>query len=246
MNIIAAAYFVGGLVVWKIKKENLPLYCIYLTTFGLFFLEIANPSFDGLTLLENSVINTRISSYLLILCTAVNIIESPYKKSFFYDTYKFWILLFIGSVYFLFWMNLHGRSTGGGILLTLLYVSILPIYYRSIVGKIAPSSYKKHLIIICIIEIVFVVLNLFGIPIYVAQLLENREFLIAGSFNRYNALASFVAMVGIILSYSFFYKRLKSKYYVWLIVLVIACVLMTGARMQFVWMCITIFFSCLF
>lgn len=237
MNIIAVTYFIGGLVIWKKKKELLPIYCIYLTTFGLLLLEMTNPSIDSQTLLETSAINTHISSYLFLLCTLLNFLKNANKKTFLNETGKFWLIFFLGTIYFLVWMGLHGRDTGGGISRAFLYVSILPIYYCSIADKIDVYCYKKHFIIICIIEILFVIINLFGIPIYVAQVLERREFLIAGSFNRYNALASFVGMTGIILSYAYFYKQMKGKLYVWLMISVLICILMTGARMQLVWMC---------
>lgn len=241
MNIITLAYFGGGLVVWKIRKELLPIYCIYLTTFGLLLLEAVSPSLDGQTLLETSAINAHISSYLLLLCTVINFVKNPNKKSFLNATCKFWCWFILGTIYFFVWMGLHGRNTGISVSRTFLCVSILPVYYRSIAGYINVSQYKKHFIIICIIETLFVILNLLGIPIYAAQVLERREFLIAGSFNRYNTLASFVGMIGVILSYAYFYKQLKGKFYAYLMVPIFICMLMTGARMQLVWMCFAVF-----
>lgn len=240
MYFIIAAYFIAGLVVWKVKAENLPLYCIYLTTFGLFFIELANPSYDSRSLLLSSAKCVNVSSVLLLLCTAFNFFKGGNKSSFVADTHKYWIFLFVGGVYFLIWMGLHGRSTGGGISRTFMFASLLPIYYRSITSKISVVGYKKHFAIACAVEAVFVATNLYGMPVYVAQAIEGREFLVAGSFYRYNALASFVGMAGITLSFSFFYKQLKGGYYACLIVPVFVCMLMTGARMQLVWMYVAI------
>lgn len=241
MNLIIAIFFIGGLIIWKHKREFLPWYSIYLTTFGLILLEYTSPSIDAQELLDAFTSITRITSILLIACTIFNIFLDPQKQSFFYDTRIYWIWILIGGLYFIFWEYIQGRNSGGGITYSFLSISILPIYYRSISFSVKVSFYKKNLIAISFIEALIVVFCLFVSPLYLPQILSNEQFLISGSFYRFNALASFLAMTGIIASFAYFYEQMKAKHYLIFMITIVAGVLVTGARMQFVWMCIAIF-----
>lgn len=240
MNIIIPIYFIFGLIVWRFKKEYLPIYCIYITTFGLVPLEILSPSIDGEGISLSFDACVKISAILLLLCMVINVVSRKDKKIFFNTTFKYWISIFVAGVYFLIWQTLHDRNSGGGVTLSFLYVSLLPIYFRSISTPLCLKGYKTHFIIIFIIEMLCVIYTYTITPIYLYQLLGNEQYLISGTFKRFNVLASFLGMSGIIISYAYFYKQLKGWYYACFIILISFFILSTGARMQFIWMCLTI------
>ena len=83
MNIIIPIYFIFGLIVWRFKKEYLPIYCIYITTFGLVPLEILSPSIDGEGISLSFDACVKISAILLLLCMVINVVSRKDKKIFF-------------------------------------------------------------------------------------------------------------------------------------------------------------------
>ena len=241
---LVVAFYIIGFIVWFYKKENLPIYCIYLTTFGLIAFEIVSPSLTGEERWDSFATTAHISCNLLLICLFFNILGNPKNiQSFFIHTFKFWIWLFIGGLYFLLWQNLHGVKAGGGITFMFLQISALSIYYKSLPQYPKLNNYKKQFIIIGIIEALFIIYNITIGPLYFSQILEtirDGTFFISGSFYRFNFLASFIAIYGIIVSFSYFDEKIKFKSYAFLIAIAFILLLMTGARMQLVWMTLTL------
>ena len=241
---LVLSLYVAGILVWSYKKENLPIYCIYLTTFGLLAMEIVSPTYLMEDFYKSQQKITSVSYHLFLLCTFLNLLASKGNAiAKIRKTYKYWVCIFVAGIYFLFWQNVHGLEQGGGFTFLLLLVSITAIYYSTIPNKLDLSKYRIHFIIICIVELLFIVFNLLFGPIYVPQridVINGNPFLIAGSFYRYNTLASFLAMVGVIISCSYFNGKMNIKLYLPIIAIVCLFVLATGARMQLVWMTVVI------
>lgn len=244
-TVLVFTFYIIGFVVWFYKKENLPIYCIYLTTFGLIAFEMVSPSLTAEERWDSFAETSRISCNLLLICLFFNLLTNQKRLQLFLkQTFKFWMWLFFGGLYFLLWQNLHDVKAGGGITFMFLQVSSLSIYYKSLIQHPNLNGYKKHFIIIGIIESLFIICNIIIGPLYFSQVLEtirDGAFFISGSFHRFNFLASFIAMYGIIVSFSYFDEKIKFKLYVSLMALVFILLLMTGARMQLVWMVLTVF-----
>ena len=121
--------YVAGILVWSYKKENLPIYCIYLTTFGLLAMEIVSPTYLMEDFYKSQQKITSVSYHLFLLCTFLNLLtakENAIAKI--RKTYKYWACIFVAGIYFLFWQNIHGLEQGGGFTFLLLLVSITAIY----------------------------------------------------------------------------------------------------------------------
>ncbi|WP_278683087.1 hypothetical protein [Paraclostridium bifermentans] len=240
--LVSILYYIIGLSIWKYKKEYLPIYQMYLITFGLLLTEIINPSISSEDLWNSFSTISPICTNLTIIGILLNLTFNKIPN--FYHTNKnYLILIFFSIFYFLFWQVFHRRDYGWGIFYLFINVTSLSLYFQTIPYKFSYQCFKIHAIYIFCIELVFIAISFIFGPLYLSQQLEiysGKPFLLAGTFYRYNWLASFLSFFGIILSFSYFYLKIKFKIYVIIILLILILLLLTGARMQLVWMIITI------
>lgn len=244
LNNLIISYYIIGIIIWKYKKEYLPIFQMYLITFGLLPKEIIAPSLEAedlwnsFSLITNTAIHLTLIGIILNLCFLKQKINKLITINY---KYLLWVLG--AGVYFLLWQSIHNRTSGGGITLLFVQVTSLFLYYQTIPYRFNYDIFKKNFIIIFCVECIFIIISLFIGPIYPSQqieVLKGEPFLISGTFFRYNYLASFTAISGIIISFSYFYHEIKFRTYFILISIIGILTIQTGARMQLVWLVITI------
>lgn len=244
LNALILSYYVIGIILWKYKKEYLPIYQMYLITFGLLPKEIIAPSLETEDLWNSFAQITNVSVFLAFIGTVLNLVFFRQNINLFISKnikYMLWVLG--ATIYFFTWQSIHNRTSGGGITFLYVQVTSLFLYYQTIPYQINPKILRKHFIIIFCLECIFVLISLFIGPLYISQqfeILKGEPFLISGTFYRYNYLASFTAISGIIISFAYFYHEIKFYFYFILILIITYLTIQTGARMQLVWLIITI------
>lgn len=217
---------------------------MYLITFGLLPKEIIAPSIEAEDLWNSFAQITNVSVYLTFIGIVLNLIFLNQKINKFISAnikYFFWVLG--AGIYFFVWQSIHHRVSGGGITFLFVQVTSLFLYNQTIPYQVSPRIFKKHFIIIFCIECLFIFISSFIGPLYISQQLEvlkGEPFLISGTFFRYNYLASFTAISGIIISVAYFYHEIKFHIYLIAILIITYLTIQTGARMQLVWLIITI------
>lgn len=244
LNALILSYYLIGILLWKYRKEYLPIYQMYLITFGLLPKEVIVPSLEDIDLWDSFAQITTISVNLTLIGIILNLVFTKQRLNIFISKNIKYILWVLGAtIYFLAWQSIHNRASGGGITFLFIQVTSLFLYYQTIPYQINPDILRKHFIIIFCIECLFILISLFIGPLYISQQLEvlkGEPFLISGTFYRYNYLASFTAISGIIISFAYFCHEIKFYIYLPSILLIIFLTLQTGARMQLVWLIITI------